>query len=152
SVIRSAPEAVRAILHSPLHWTHRQRPGEVPIRQDFWPQVPDPDAAAVVVRRARAVVAELRVDSREVTVSVGTTSTAAGVPRLGVIAAAGRGRRIHPRSATVHKVLLEVDGQSLLARNLELVRDALGIREFLIIVGHLGSQIREAFGDGTAFG
>jgi mannose-1-phosphate guanylyltransferase/phosphomannomutase len=74
------------------------------------------------------------------------------VPRIGVIAAAGKGRRIHPRSSSVPKVMLEIGGKPLLARNVELMRDALGIREIHIVIGHLGDQIRAFFGDGSAFG
>ena len=73
-------------------------------------------------------------------------------PRIGVIAAAGKGRRIHPRSSTVPKVMLEIGGKPLLARNVELLRDALGIRDIHIVIGHLGDQIRAFFGDGTAYG
>jgi dTDP-glucose pyrophosphorylase len=73
-------------------------------------------------------------------------------PRIGVIAAAGKGRRIHPRCANVPKVMLEIAGKPLLARNVELLRDALGIREIHLVVGYLGDQIRAAFGDGSAFG
>ena len=73
-------------------------------------------------------------------------------PRIGVIAAAGKGRRIHPRSSSVPKVMLEIDGKPLLARNVELLRDALGIRDVVMVIGYLGEQIRAYFGDGSAFG
>lgn len=73
-------------------------------------------------------------------------------PRIGVIAAAGKGQRIHPRSASVPKVMLEVGGKPLLTRQLELLRDALGIRQVYIIVGYLGADIRAAYGDGSAYG
>jgi NDP-sugar pyrophosphorylase family protein len=73
-------------------------------------------------------------------------------PRIGIIAAAGKGRRIHPRSSSVPKVMLEVAGKALLARNVELLRDALGIRDVRIVIGYLGDQIRAFFGDGSAFG
>ena len=43
-------------------------------------------------------------------------------------------------------------GKPLLTRNLELLRDALGIRRVLLIVGHLGEQIRAAYGDGHRLG
>jgi dTDP-glucose pyrophosphorylase len=75
-----------------------------------------------------------------------------GLPRIGVIAAAGPGRRVHPRSARVPKVMLEVGGKPLLTRNLELLRDALGVRRICIIVGHLGERIRQAYGDGSRLG
>jgi UDP-N-acetylglucosamine diphosphorylase / glucose-1-phosphate thymidylyltransferase / UDP-N-acetylgalactosamine diphosphorylase / glucosamine-1-phosphate N-acetyltransferase / galactosamine-1-phosphate N-acetyltransferase len=69
-----------------------------------------------------------------------------------VVAAAGRGTRIHPRSTSVPKVLLEVAGRSLLTRNLELLRDQLGIREVHLVIGYLGDQIRAAYGDGAGLG
>lgn len=74
------------------------------------------------------------------------------LPRLGVVAAAGRGTRIHPRSITVPKVLLEVAGKPLLTRNLELLRDQLGVREVHLVIGYLGEQIRAAYGDGERLG
>jgi dTDP-glucose pyrophosphorylase len=73
-------------------------------------------------------------------------------PRVAVIAAAGKGRRVHPRSARVPKVMLAAGGKPLLTRNLELVRDALGIRRVLVIVDHLADQIRETHGDGSRLG
>lgn len=73
-------------------------------------------------------------------------------PALAVIAAAGRGRRIHPRSENVPKVLLQVAGKPLLVRNVELLRDAMGIRRILVVVGHLGDAVRAALGDGQALG
>lgn len=73
-------------------------------------------------------------------------------PRVAVLAAAGRGHRVHPRRRAIPKVLLEVAGKPLLVRNLELARDHLGVVEFLVVVGHLGEQVREALGDGSAFG
>ena len=74
------------------------------------------------------------------------------MPRIGVLAAAGRGRRIHPRSVTVPKVLLEVAGTSLLERNLILLRDQLGVREAVVVVSHLADVIRRKLGDGSAYG
>jgi dTDP-glucose pyrophosphorylase len=74
------------------------------------------------------------------------------VPRIAVVAAAGRGTRIHPRSATVPKVLLRVAGKPLLTRNFELLRDQLGIREVHVVIGYLGEQIRAEYGDGGSLG
>ncbi len=73
-------------------------------------------------------------------------------PTLGVVAAAGKGRRIHPRSRQTPKMLLEVGGKPLLTRQLELLRDQLGIRRALLVVGHLADQIRAAYGDGRTLG
>jgi UDP-N-acetylglucosamine diphosphorylase / glucose-1-phosphate thymidylyltransferase / UDP-N-acetylgalactosamine diphosphorylase / glucosamine-1-phosphate N-acetyltransferase / galactosamine-1-phosphate N-acetyltransferase len=73
-------------------------------------------------------------------------------PRIAVVAAAGKGRRIHPKGVDVPKVMLEVAGKPLLVRNLELLRDALGIRTVWIVVGHRAEYIRRALGDGSALG
>jgi dTDP-glucose pyrophosphorylase len=73
-------------------------------------------------------------------------------PRVCVIGAAGSGQRLHPRSTHVPKVMLEVAGKPLLTRQLELVRDELGIRTVYVIVGHLQEQIRAAYRDGEEMG
>ncbi len=73
-------------------------------------------------------------------------------PRIAVVAAAGKGRRIHPKGVNVPKVMLEVAGRPLLLRNLELLRDALGIREVWVVVGHLSGYVRNALGDGSQLG
>jgi dTDP-glucose pyrophosphorylase len=72
--------------------------------------------------------------------------------RLGVIAAGGRGTRIHPRSARVPKVMLETGGKPLLTRQIELLRDQLGIVRILVITGYLGEQIRAVYRSGAALG
>lgn len=53
----------------------------------------------------------------------------------GIIAAAGPGTRLHPRSKQVSKVLLTVDGDSLLLRNIRIMTDEIGIRQIYIITG-----------------
>jgi dTDP-glucose pyrophosphorylase len=73
-------------------------------------------------------------------------------PRIGVLAAGGVGRRIHPRSVRVPKVMLEVAGKPLLVRNIELLRDALGLHEIVVVVGHLADFIRQHLGDGRDLG
>ena len=77
---------------------------------------------------------------------------AVSIPRVAVVAAAGKGRRVHPRSIRVPKVLLEVGGKPLLTRNLELLRDALGVRKVFLVVGHLAEHITQLYGDGSALG
>ncbi len=72
--------------------------------------------------------------------------------RLGVIPAAGAGIRAYPRTIFRPKVLLEVGGRPLLQRNLEILRDALGITDVVVIVGHLADQVRDFLGDGGRFG
>lgn len=72
--------------------------------------------------------------------------------RLAILPAAGRGVRAYPRTVHIPKVLLEVAGKPLLVRNLEMLRDDLGIRDFVVLIGHLGDQVRATLGDGSAFG
>lgn len=69
-----------------------------------------------------------------------------------LIPAAGRGGRAHPLTANRPKVLLEVDGKTLLERNIELLRDQLGITDITVVIGYLGDQVRARFGDGSALG
>lgn len=74
------------------------------------------------------------------------------IPRVAVIAAAGRGVRLHPRSTHIPKVMIDVGGKPLLTRHLERLRDDLGITTIYVIVGYLGDQVRNAYGDGSSFG
>lgn len=71
---------------------------------------------------------------------------------VGVIPAAGRGTRAYPYTARVPKGMLEVDGKPLIERNIELMRDQLGIREVTIVIGHHGEAIESYFGDGDRVG
>jgi len=71
---------------------------------------------------------------------------------VGVIPAAGRGIRAYPHTEFLPKCLLEVDGVPLLRRNLELMRDRLGIRDVRVVIGHHGERIREYLGDGAWLG
>ena len=61
----------------------------------------------------------------------------------GVILAAGRGMRAYPKTKYIPKALLEVDGKPLIERNIEIMRDQLGIRRITIVIGHYGNQIPE---------
>lgn len=74
------------------------------------------------------------------------------LPRRAVVAAGGKGERIHPKSGRTPKVMLATGGKALLTRQLELLRDQLDIRDVHLIVGYLAEKIREAYGDGSAFG
>lgn len=69
-----------------------------------------------------------------------------------LLPAAGRGLRAWPKASLVPKVLLEIDGKPILQRNIEILRDCLGIRDITIIVGYLHEQIRGLFGDGGGLG
>jgi dTDP-glucose pyrophosphorylase len=64
-----------------------------------------------------------------------------------VLLAAGRGKRLSPLTDRVPKPLLSLAGRPLLEYLLLHLRAA-GVRKVLIVIGHLGEQIREHFGDG----
>ena len=68
---------------------------------------------------------------------------------VGLIPAAGRGVRAYPYTDTIPKALLPVDGVPIIQRNVELLRDALGVREVWVVVGYQGDQIRAFLGDGS---
>lgn len=77
---------------------------------------------------------------------------AMSVPRIAVIAAAGKGLRLHPRSIHTAKVMIDAGGKKLLTRHIERLRDELRIAKIYIILGYLGDQIRNAYGDGSSLG
>jgi dTDP-glucose pyrophosphorylase len=70
---------------------------------------------------------------------------------LSVVLAAGRGRRFERLSRSLPKPLWPVLDRPLLAWHLAALRGA-GVRECVIVVGHLGGAIRAALGDGSAHG
>ena len=68
-----------------------------------------------------------------------------------VILAGGLATRMQPRTLTLPKAMLEVAGRPFVAWQLEaLARD--GYERVLVCVGHLGEQLRDHVGDGSAFG
>ena len=69
-----------------------------------------------------------------------------------MIPAAGLGTRAYPYTATIPKGLLPVDGLPLLQRNLEILRDQVGVTEVLIVIGYRGEAIEQTFGDGSNLG
>jgi len=71
---------------------------------------------------------------------------------IGLLPAAGRGIRAYPYTERIPKAMLEVDGVPILHRNVELMRDELGIRDIRIVVGHQDQVIRRYFRDGTQLG
>ncbi len=71
---------------------------------------------------------------------------------VGVIPAAGRGVRAYPFTRKIPKGMLEVDGVPLIQRNVELMRDRLGIGRIRIVIGHHGEVIRDRLKDGSALG
>jgi NDP-sugar pyrophosphorylase family protein len=53
---------------------------------------------------------------------------------------------------TLPKVLLPAAGKPLLTRQIELARDQLGVREVVLVIGHLADRVRDTYGDGGALG
>jgi NDP-sugar pyrophosphorylase family protein len=68
-----------------------------------------------------------------------------------VILAGGLATRLRPLSETVPKALIEIEGHPFLWHQLTLLRDS-GIRKVVLLVGYLGEQIEERFGDGSPLG
>ena len=57
--------------------------------------------------------------------------------KTGVIAAAGKGTRAYPRTTVIPKPLFIFEGESILARNVRLQFEQIGVEKIYIIVGHL---------------
>lgn len=62
-----------------------------------------------------------------------------------VILAAGLGMRMGELTKEVPKALLKIEGKTLLEHNLEALPDE--VDEVIIVIGHLGEQIREYLGE-----
>jgi len=65
--------------------------------------------------------------------------------RKAVIVAAGLATRLHPLTLSCPKSLLSIDGETLLARSVRLLREN-GIADIGIVVGYRAEMIAEAFG------
>ncbi len=70
---------------------------------------------------------------------------------MGVILAAGKGTRMHPFSEHYPKPILPVAGKPLVAHQLEILA-SLGIRDIVMVIGHLGHEVARVLGDGRAYG
>jgi glucose-1-phosphate thymidylyltransferase len=68
-----------------------------------------------------------------------------------VVMAAGEGRRLRPVTERWAKPVLPIDGRPVLAT---LLRElgAAGLGPVWLVTGHLGEQVRDLAGDGSAFG
>ncbi len=69
----------------------------------------------------------------------------------GVILAAGRGTRMEPFTVRYPKPILPICNIPLLHYQIEMMRD-LGVEEIIIVIGHLGYEIAQSFGDGSYLG
>jgi len=72
------------------------------------------------------------------------------LPSLALLAG-GLATRLRPVTATIPKSMLRVGGEPFVAHQLRLLRDQ-GIRQVVLCVGHLGEQLRDFVGDGSAYG
>lgn len=68
-----------------------------------------------------------------------------------LILAAGRGERLRPLTDNIPKPLLTVGGRSLIEHRVHALVEA-GVSNIVINLSHLGAQIKEHLGDGTALG
>lgn len=68
-----------------------------------------------------------------------------------VILAGGLGTRLWPLTERIPKPMMPVAGAPYLQHQLLLLR-AQGIRDVVLLIGYLGGQIMEYFGDGNRFG
>ena len=68
-----------------------------------------------------------------------------------MILSAGYGKRLRPLTDHTPKPLVPVGGKPLVVHHLEKLADA-GFQEIVINLGHLGSRIPEALGDGSSWG
>ena len=67
-----------------------------------------------------------------------------------VLLAAGKGTRLLPISEFVSKQMIPIAGKFLLEYMIEDLVDA-GFDELCLVVGHLGNQIKDYFGNGKKF-
>lgn len=72
-------------------------------------------------------------------------------PPLGVILSAGKGSRIDPFNVHFPKPMLPVCNRPILEHQIEQMK-SIGIRDVIIVVGHLKEAILEHFGDGAHLG
>ncbi len=70
---------------------------------------------------------------------------------MGVILAAGKGRRIQPFSDATPKPLLPILDRPLILWQIEAMR-GLGITDIVVVIGHLGHEVVQTLGDGSAHG
>ena len=68
-----------------------------------------------------------------------------------VVIAGGQGTRIASVNADIPKAMIPIDGKPILEYQI-LMAQRYGFTDFLFIIGYLGDQIREYFGDGAKWG
>ena len=68
-----------------------------------------------------------------------------------LILVGGLGTRLRPHTEQVPKPMVEIEGRPFLEFKIESLRKH-GIKDFILLVGHLGEKVEEYFGDGKRFG
>jgi D-glycero-alpha-D-manno-heptose-7-phosphate kinase len=68
-----------------------------------------------------------------------------------VILVGGLGTRLRPYTQEVPKPMVEIEGKPFLEYKIESMKKY-GIKDFILLVGHLGETVEEYFGDGKRFG
>ena len=68
-----------------------------------------------------------------------------------VIMAGGKGTRVASVNKNIPKPMLPVAGKPVLLHQVECLREQ-GILDITLTIGHLGTQVRDFFGDGRQFG
>ena len=69
-----------------------------------------------------------------------------------VIMAGGEGTRLRPLTNTMPKPMVDINGSSILERQIINLRDKIGITKLYVSVNYLSSMIRDYFGDGSKWG
>ena len=70
---------------------------------------------------------------------------------IGVILAGGKGTRMGPLGKDYPKALLPIANEPLICHHLKFLRE-LGVREIFLIIGHRGSDLVDAVGNGENYG
>jgi glucose-1-phosphate thymidylyltransferase len=60
---------------------------------------------------------------------------------IGILLAAGKGFRAYPTTKFLPKPLFKVDGETLLLRNINILKKNFQVKEIIIVIGYLGQQI-----------
>ena len=72
--------------------------------------------------------------------------------KIGLIPAAGMGVRAYPATNYIPKVMLEIAGKPIILRNIEIMRDKIGLEDIYIITGYMGDVIKDFLKDGSHIG
>lgn len=68
-----------------------------------------------------------------------------------VILAGGKGTRLRPLTYQIPKPMVAIHGKPFLCHQLELIK-SFGINNVILLIGYLGDQIEDYFGDGSSLG